>query len=132
MTTAGATPSKRAFPGLAAIKRGSGDKVNLIGGGEYDDFSLSPAADKFWVYDESANTWTDLSALGGPAPRSGASLVADGANLYLFGGVAPEGFLLTTFNDLWRFNTKTGGWTQLAGGVSGQVWNQSVHRFSVP
>lgn len=114
MTTTGASPSKRAFASLAAVKRGSGDKVYLFGGGQYDDFSLSPATDKFWVYDESANTWTDLSALGGPSPRSGAGMVADGTDLYVFGGVAPAGFLLGTFNDLWRFNTVTGVWTLLS------------------
>lgn len=114
VTTTGPAPSKRAFPSLAAIKRGSGDKVYLFGGGEYDDFSLTPASDKFWVYDEATNAWTDLSGLGGPGPRAGAALVANGTDLYLFGGVAPDGFLLTTYNDLWRFNTKTGVWTLLS------------------
>ena len=116
VVTAGSSPTERAFPAMAATRSGNQEDVYVFGGGTFP-FNIPLAnADSFWKYDSSTNTWTDLTATGGPEGRLGATLVAHAGSLYLFGGISfdfdIEFFVL--HNDLWRFNIASQTWTLLS------------------
>jgi len=66
-----------------------------------------------WAYDLEADTWTELTPAGGPAPRFGHEAVwADGVGLVIFAGQAGPTF----FNDLWAFDPATQTWRALPSG----------------
>lgn len=117
----GDSPTKRAFPSMAVTRKGNQENVYVFGGGTFP-FNIPLANDdKFWRYNSTANTWTDLTSTGGPIARMGATLVAHEDSLYLFGGISFD-FSIEFFvlhNDLWRFNTKSQTWTQLSDGTNG-------------
>ena len=70
--------------------------------------TATPPAFVFRTYSAKA-----APSAGGPAAlRSGHSMVGDGqGNLLVFGGIDNNGSLL---NDLWKYNTVTGVWTELS------------------
>ena len=69
-----------------------------------------------WAYELATDTWTQVPAEGGPAPRFGHEAVwADGVGLVVFAGQAGTDF----FNDLWAFDPDAGTWRQLP--ASGDV-----------
>ena len=68
-------------------------------------------------YHLGSETWDELG-VGGPPPRSGATLVADPAatRLVLFGGQDPQGGKL---GDAWQVDTQAWGWTEVwTGGMA--------------
>jgi len=118
MTTDGPQPTERAFPSLAVVDNGGHEDVYLFGGGTFPFDLPFPNSDKFWKYDSAADTWTDLSALGGPPARMGATLVAHDDSLYVFGGIAFDPvYFFNLFNDLWRFHIPSQTWTKLSEGA---------------
>lgn len=121
ITTHGPEPSARAFPSLAVILDRNHEDVYLFGGGTFPDNRPLPSTDKFWRFDGDTKSWTDLSDLGGPSPRLGATAVAAGDSVYVFGGIAfdPVNFFVL-YNDLWRFDISEQQWTLLSDGVGPQ------------
>lgn len=118
IVTNGPEPTARAFPALAVVDGGDHEDVYLFGGGTFPFDLPFPSNDKFWKYDEGSETWTDLSALGGPSARMGATMVTHKNSLYVFGGIAFHPvFFFELFNDLWKFDTTTQTWTELSTGV---------------
>ena len=118
ITTAGTSPTARAFPAMAVTRSGNQENVYVFGGGTFP-FNIPLANDDaFWKYNSANNTWTDLTATGGPIPRMGATLVAHEGSLFLFGGISFD-FSIEFFvlhNDLWRFDIASQTWTQLSDG----------------
>jgi len=109
----GAVPSSRAFPALGALKHRGRQHVLVFGGGVFDEFGqLTESTDKFLSYCVEDNEWTDLSTLGGPSPRSGATMMIHKKNVYIFGGIESRPFpeFYHTVNDLWKFDFKRGVW----------------------
>ena len=114
-----ARPSVRAFPAIGAVRNGSHAHLYVFGGSTHDrSMTVTTAQDKFWRYDASTDQWHDLSALGGPSPRSGAVMVVWEDDLFVFGGVskARDGSVVpyTTHGDLWRFDTEDLVWSRLS------------------
>ena len=116
--TAGSSPTARAFASMAVTRSGNQENVFVFGGGTFP-FNIPLAnGDAFWMYNSANNTWTDLTATGGPIARMGATLVAHEDSLYLFGGISFD-FSIEFFvlhNDLWRFDIPSQTWTQLSDG----------------
>ncbi len=77
----------------------------LFGG--YDGYGTNVAYGDTWEFTN--NTWTELSASGGPSPRFGGAMVYDAADhdLLLFGGQN----LTQYFNATWIYNTT--GWHEV-------------------
>ncbi|MCA1587329.1 MAG: hypothetical protein LC744_01205 [Chloroflexi bacterium] len=65
----------------------------------------------FWAYDLATDTWEELAAPTGPAPRFGHEGVwVEGTGLVTFAGQAgPTAF----FNDLWAYDPSTASWREL-------------------
>jgi len=63
-----------------------------------------------WVYDPSANTWTDRNPATHPTARTGAAMSFDSGNgtIVLFGGFSGAG----AERDTWEYNVATNQWTQ--------------------
>ena len=121
VSTGGAEPTARAFASIAATRQGNRNDVYVFGGGTFP-FNIPLAnEDAFWHFNSMTNTWTDLTATGGPNARMGATLVAHDGALYVFGGISFDfdiGFFVL-HNDLWRFDIASGSWTQLSDGSTG-------------
>lgn len=63
-----------------------------------------------WAYDLAADTWAEVGAGAGPAPRFGHEAAwVDDIGLVIFGGQAGPTF----FNDLWAFDPAAGTWRAL-------------------
>ena len=70
-----------------------------------------------WVYDLTADTWTELRGSQGPAARFGHEAVwLPGRGLLIFAGQAGSTF----FNDLWLYDPAA-GWSQLPSGGDAPV-----------
>eukprot|EP00386_Alphamonas_edax_P007310 GDKI01024293.1.p1 GENE.GDKI01024293.1~~GDKI01024293.1.p1 ORF type:complete len:374 (-),score=113.52 GDKI01024293.1:105-1145(-) len=75
------------------------------------------ALNDMYAFDTHTRTWTtvhthDATSTHIPPPRSYHAVSVLKTNIYLFGGCGQEGRL----NDLWRFDTQTRTWSQLATG----------------
>jgi N-acetylneuraminic acid mutarotase len=70
------------------------------------------------AFDTSAQTWSTLSASGGPTPRayhgSAVSTAGGTPKLLVAGGYHTTSSSQTLYNHLWSWNIQAGGWTQLA------------------
>lgn len=64
-----------------------------------------------WVYDDHANTWTNVTPAGSPSARTGLMMTYDVAagRVLLYGGLGEAGDL----TDTWAFDTLTRTWTDL-------------------
>jgi hypothetical protein len=63
-----------------------------------------------WAFDLTTDAWTQIEAVGGPAPRFGHEAVwVDGLGLVVFAGQAGATF----FDDLWVFDPAATTWTAL-------------------
>jgi len=110
-------PNRIRDPAAAAI----GDKLYLIGGIEQQS---NKREDTVMVYDESADSWTQLDPL--PVPRKNATAIAFGDKIFVIGGDV-ENRALTDRIDV--FDTATGTWQdpplQMARGLRDHtVWIQ--------
>lgn len=88
-----------------------GEQLYVFGGRSPDPL------DDLWTFDLSTDTWTQFTAVDGPAARFGHNAVFDAerGRMVLFGGQAGGTF----FNDAWAFDVADGKWTQLSAGESG-------------
>jgi len=66
-------------------------------------------ADDTWIIDFSTNSWEQRRPSNAPVPRGYYASDASGTEVIIFGG-RTEG--VDILNDLWRYNIKTGVWTQ--------------------
>jgi len=112
-------PTARAFPAIGAIRNGAQAQLYVFGGSKHDrSLAVTTAQDTFWRYDASTDQWSDLSALGGPSPRSGAVMIVWQDDLFVFGGVSrsKDGSVVpyATHDDLWRFDTQDMAWSMLS------------------
>jgi N-acetylneuraminic acid mutarotase len=77
------------------------------------DNSLLPEleTDHTWVYDYSANTWTDMRPAVSPPARNSFAMVYDGAadRVILFGG----GDWFVDYGDTWAYDYQHNTWTEL-------------------
>ncbi|MBM3131106.1 MAG: hypothetical protein FJ009_21085 [Chloroflexi bacterium] len=100
-TTASA-PGDRSNHAMAYIGTG---KALLFGGNDWGG-----GDDETWVYDLSANTWTQMSPVGGTKPsarwRHAMAYIGDDQVL-LFGGWNGSGF----FDDTWVYDLSDNTWT---------------------
>lgn len=80
-----------------------GDVLYLFGGRNGSDNYAD-----LWMFDPSANAWTELPAPDPPGGRFGhnAVFVPDHAEMLVFGGQAGSSF----FADTWAYSTDSGGW----------------------
>lgn len=91
------------------VADGEGARVYLFGGRD-DEGDL----DDLWVYEAEANSWTQLTADGGPAARFGHNAGFDPIRnqMIIFGGQAESTF----FNDVWVYDVAGGVWSEQPGG----------------
>lgn len=90
-----------------------------------------------WSYDPVANLWTNLTAGGGPAPRSGFGMVYDSRAdfVVLFGGRDVAG---SFYSDTWLYNVSVNAWVPLfpanlppARASFGMVYDSAADRILV-
>ena len=87
-----------------------GDQVLLFGGwnGSFDG--------ETWVYDLSANTWTNQAPITGPSPRGGHAMAyLGGDQVLLFGG---EDGSSSFRDDTWVYDLSANTWTNQAPATS--------------
>ena len=95
-------PSARDYHAMAYI---GGDQVLLFGGNQYS----GPLGDDTWVYDLSANTWTNKSPSTKPSARDGHDMAYIGGDqVLLFGGHDGS----TAKDDTWVYDLSDNTWTQ--------------------
>jgi hypothetical protein len=78
--------------------------------------STGPRLSDTWLYDPTANTWTNVTYPGGPQPRSGAGLayVPELSASLLFGGQIRELYQREpVLADTWIFDSFSYRWTEL-------------------
>jgi hypothetical protein len=81
-----------------------------------------------WAFDLVTDTWSQVSAGGGPAPRYGAAGgVFDGHLLYVTHGFTNQG----RYDDTWVFNTATNQWIQVTPG-SNRPLPRCLHTAAMP
>ncbi|MFO8070264.1 MAG: kelch repeat-containing protein, partial [Polyangia bacterium] len=97
-----------------AAQARAGERLLLYGGVDEDETPTS----ELWSVDLRDRTVEQLATpAGGPGPRSGAAMVADGdGSLWLFVG---EDELDVLHDDLWRLDTEAEQWTQVRGDCDG-------------
>ena len=87
-----------------------------MGEGSLNDLHRFDTATKAWA-EEGVNTEER------PEPRSFHAMASDGErHLYVFGGCGKDGRL----NDLWRFDTQEGRWSQLPSEKAVQARSQKA------
>jgi len=104
----GDSPSARSAHAMAWV---DGDQVLLFGGREAS-YNVS---DETWVYDLSANTWTNQAPAAGPSARiSHAMAWVGGDRVLLFGG--HDGSYIPN-GETWVYDLSDNTWTNLAPAV---------------
>lgn len=101
------SPTPRSRHALA-FDTGTGSAV-LFGGLHSPGPGQRESLADTWIYDPTANDWTNATAAVRPLPRYGHALAFDPANrlLVMFGGRNDSAF----FPDTWTFNTTARAWT---------------------
>ncbi|MCB9931796.1 MAG: hypothetical protein H6841_00065 [Planctomycetes bacterium] len=96
------------------------DDMMILYGGDQASGVTSDLVDKYWAFDPSSDTWTDLGT--GPGKRREAAMCYDIANdrIWMFGGRDDSG---NRKNDLWYLN--------LSGGLPGN-WVQCTTLVGTP
>jgi len=90
-----------------------GDQVLLFGG---VDESPNVYNGETWVYDLSANTWTNQAPITGPSPRGGHAMAyLGGDQVLLFGG---EDGSSSFRDDTWVYDLSANTWTNQAPATS--------------
>jgi len=110
----GSGPGKRIFH--AASLSPDGKTMYVYGGGDDNAFT-GPFFGDLWALDLDAPAWTELHAGGGGAPdnRIWPNLLTEPDGSILMWAGHDDGSLGNR-NDLWRFDTASGDWTQLEEG----------------
>jgi hypothetical protein len=108
-------PSARARSAVALDTRRG--RMVIFGGRDRaaGDFGWVNFGD-MWALDLATHEWTELSAGGGPSPRSSAAMVYDPERdrLLVFGGnTSTSGLSFTGEGDLWEFGLETGAWREI-------------------
>ncbi|HPY74133.1 MAG TPA: kelch repeat-containing protein [Planctomycetota bacterium] len=91
------------------------DKIYIFGGNGSEDPSLITIDGQvfgYFAYDSNNKlVYHEIKYSDGPEPRYGASMIAMGTTLYLFGGDGEIG----TYNDLWKYDTsaKAPSWEKI-------------------
>ncbi len=105
----------------------------ILHGGRYrnDDTGGSSYTlyDDVWALDLATDTWTQLSAGGGPEARlSHAATVRDGKFIIYGGNSSTSGLSYTALGDLWSFDLDTLEWTELSapGGPDDRLFHASA------
>jgi len=91
--------------GWSAMVYDSINNVAVLFGGYGDDY-----LDDTWVYNYSANTWTNMNPTTHPTAREGHAMAYDSHDgvVILFGGSAPN----SVFSDTWTYDVSTNTWTE--------------------
>ena len=97
--------------GYGMVYDDSINKIILFGGGFQDSSSYSYFGDT-WIYDPTANVWTEINPQQSPSARSSHSMVYDSINqkIILFGGVDLNDNWL---NETWIFDSQLQNWNQV-------------------
>ncbi len=131
------TPSAANVPGAREGASGAavGGSYYLFGGFGRDETGYGAYMNDLWLYDTLTGYWTWLSGseLSPQFPVYGRKGLETGSNvpgcrlecaglypgdscLYIFGGPSADAIgNYGSFNDLWRYNLRTGNWTWLSG-----------------
>jgi len=81
-------------------------------------------SDETWIYDYSADSWTNANPTTAPHLRSGHAMIYDSESDIIImcgGGLAPDYNPYggrTQFNDTWAYNTNTNTWTNMTPAIS--------------
>ncbi|MDP3722303.1 MAG: kelch repeat-containing protein, partial [Candidatus Omnitrophota bacterium] len=94
----------------SAVFDGATKKMYVFGG-----WNGTTRFNDLWVYDATANTWTQLTPTGPPSGRSDHTAVYDATakKMYLFGGTT-NGGSSGSLSDLWIYDVAAITWTQLS------------------
>ncbi|SRR5579883_454110 len=119
-------PTPRAKSRLWLIK----DKLYLFGGATVAPYGFEFLND-MWVYDLSANKWTEIipkNQPGSPHPRDEAYaglLPSSEGKLTIYGGegaLDPKTHRNLMLNDTWQFDIKTNQWTELTASIKENIF----------
>lgn len=95
--------------GAAMVYDSAADRIVLFGGcANGIDFSCALVNDT-WIYDYTLDTWTEVSPVVSPSPRSFAASTYDSRDdaMILFGGTDSRGVLI----DTWTYSVRQNRWT---------------------
>jgi len=121
-------PPDRTFHGAVEL---SNTKMLIWGGGTVVGFSFLPD-DGLWVYDLTANSWTQLSPTGSaPSGRLGHSMVRQGNKVFVFGGIVPQanGDCCDFLNDMYSYSISHNQWSVVS--PSGDIPSPRGHAGAV-
>jgi N-acetylneuraminic acid mutarotase len=104
---AGSTPS---WPCARVGAAGTACNGKLFVHGGRTEYNHMQTLSDLWAFDASSSTWALIEQQGqAPGPLSYHAMTSCGDFLYIFGGCKTEG----RSNELHRFDTTSGAWTQL-------------------
>jgi N-acetylneuraminic acid mutarotase len=106
-------------------------------GGEYFDGVTNIFLDDLLRYEASKREWKRIMTAPRPSPRCAHSCVSYKTYLYIFGGELESGDQYHHYRDLWKFDTNTLKWTEIAAknppsarsGHASFVWKQYMIVF---
>jgi N-acetylneuraminic acid mutarotase len=103
-------PSARVSHAMAYI----GDNKVLLFGGSVFSEKAEDELDDTWIYDVTANTWTEYEQTGPrPAARHEPAVsYSGGSKIILYGGNHIGGDRYLTYGDTWEYDLKTNTWTE--------------------
>jgi hypothetical protein len=104
-------PSPRMY---ACMTYDNASDVFVLFGGYLQDYSTSHET---WLYNLTANTWTNVTTTGHPPARFHTGFTYDYKNhlSFLVGGASWNGFL----NDIWSYDYDTNSWNQFESSTAG-------------
>jgi N-acetylneuraminic acid mutarotase len=109
-------PSPRAYTSMAYDEES--DRVILFGG-QSGNYTLDDSYNgETWVYDVTANKWTEMKPASGPTRRGCAELAYDAESdrVILFGGCFGADYIAWGMGDTWAYDYNTNTWKEMAKG----------------
>lgn len=115
----GISPSPRGYVSL--VYDSESDRIVLVGGQTGNIVEdPSAASGATWIYDVTANTWTQMDPPAATSRRAAYGIAYDSESdrVILFGGGKGSAWEM---NDTWAYDTNTNTWTRMSDGPRGRL-----------